>query len=274
MKDAAPDRDRDTRPCLTEAVEYASWMDAIRAAEVVQQYKQFSFTQLGLKAGDHVLDVGCGTGDDARALAAQVGATGRVVGIDTSERLISEARERSRGAELPVEFHLQDIHFLNAPDATFHACRADRTFQHLDQPQEALRQMVRVTRAGGIVCLCEPDWSTVVVDSQDLEWTRAILEFACNHVRHGWIGRQLRRLLRQAGLQDVQITPFTLTATDYSQAVKVFGLEYSATEAQKSGIISPEAAASWLSNLDEDSNAGLFFAAATVFVAAGRKPDA
>lgn len=220
-----------------------------------------------------MLEVGGGTGDDARALAQRVGPSGWVLAIDVSEQLVAVARERSLGSNLPVEFRLQDVHRLDLPEASFDASRADRTFQHLERPQEALAQMVRVTRPGGIVCLCEPDWSTFVVDSRERELTRTILDFAGSQVRHGWMGRQLRRLLREANLEEVSVTPFTLLATDYTQGVRVLGLEYAATQASQHGVITPDEAARWLSDLQVASEQGSFFAGATVFVASGKRAD-
>jgi len=43
-----------------------------------------------VRPGDRVLDVGCGLGDDVRALAALVGPSGRAVGIDASEATIAK----------------------------------------------------------------------------------------------------------------------------------------------------------------------------------------
>ena len=53
-----------------------------------------------MQEGHHILDVGCGTGDDVLALARIVGETGRVVGIDNSETMIAEARQRAEGLDL------------------------------------------------------------------------------------------------------------------------------------------------------------------------------
>jgi ubiquinone/menaquinone biosynthesis C-methylase UbiE len=67
-----------------EAPSYARHLDYMSAKEPVQDSKRRSFDALELVAGNTVLDVGCGTGDDIRALAALVGREGRVTGIDKS----------------------------------------------------------------------------------------------------------------------------------------------------------------------------------------------
>jgi SAM-dependent methyltransferase len=60
------------------------------------------------RTGDQVLDVGCGFGDTSRQLAAVVGPTGHVVGVDAAERFIAAAREEAAGVE-NVEFRIADV---------------------------------------------------------------------------------------------------------------------------------------------------------------------
>ena len=70
---------------------YRNYLDAFNAMETVRAWKQRSFGMLAIGPGHHVLDVGCGLGGDAVALAEQVGSGGRVVGVDNSEKLILDA---------------------------------------------------------------------------------------------------------------------------------------------------------------------------------------
>ena len=72
-------------------------MDNIRAYEVIQDLKQRTFTLLEVQEGYCLVDVGCGPGDDVQALARMVGPTGRVIGVDSSETMITEARKRAQG---------------------------------------------------------------------------------------------------------------------------------------------------------------------------------
>src|SRR4051794_12578826 len=61
---------------------------------------------LAPRPGEHVLDVGCGSGQTTLELGAAVGAGGRVVGIDISSQLLAAARTRNRSAN--VVFELAD----------------------------------------------------------------------------------------------------------------------------------------------------------------------
>lgn len=52
---------------------HVTYLDAMSALELTRAYKQRGFAMLGAQAGAHILDVGCGTGDDVRTLAQTVG---------------------------------------------------------------------------------------------------------------------------------------------------------------------------------------------------------
>jgi ubiquinone/menaquinone biosynthesis C-methylase UbiE len=92
--------------------------------EALDLRRQLSYDLLEVHEGQHLLDVGCGLGDDVRALARLVGASGRVVGLDLSERLLEVARSRSEGAAYPGTFVPGDMHHLPFDTATFDGCRA------------------------------------------------------------------------------------------------------------------------------------------------------
>lgn len=259
------------------------YLDALRSMPAAQQYKQMSFHLLEVREGARLLDVGCGSGDDVRALAALVGESGRVVGIDSSERMIEEARARDGRDGVPaagagtgraarVEFHVMDAHQLGFPDADFDGCRADRVLQHVADPARVLGDLVRVARPGGRIVVVEPDWETFVIDATDRQVTRRVLNHRCDDVRHGWIGRQLPGLFHAAGLADIAVQPITLTSTSFAEIEHLGRLSTAVEHAVAAGSISPEAGDAWLAALRQRDAAGRFFSAITGFVVAGRKP--
>jgi SAM-dependent methyltransferase len=126
------------------------------ATSQFNEYKQESYALLALGPGMSVLDVGCGAGDDVRALAGIVGPTGKAVGLDLSSTMVEQARARAR--DLPVKFVQGSVYELPFPDDTFDASRSDRVFQHLDEPLQALQEMVRVTKPRGRINVVDPDW--------------------------------------------------------------------------------------------------------------------
>lgn len=60
------------------------------------------------QAGEHVLDVGCGTGETAGDLAREVTPGGSVTGLDISDLMLAEARRHNQGHDVPVQFHAAD----------------------------------------------------------------------------------------------------------------------------------------------------------------------
>lgn len=103
---------------------------------------------LPVQEGQRLLDVGCGIGDAVLTLAALVGSTGQVVGVDTSEHMIQEARRRSEGTGLPVDYRVGDAQHLEFAEESFDGCYANRVFMYLEDPRLALMEMIRVARRG------------------------------------------------------------------------------------------------------------------------------
>ncbi len=247
-----------------------SYLDQVTALEVAQAYKHQTFALMGVRPGNAVLDVGCGAGDDLRQLAELVGPSGRVVGVDSSEIMLQQAQSRCVG--LPIECLIGDAHQLQFSDNTFDACRADRVFQHLDDPRQALSELVRVARPGAGVAISDPDWGTLVVDAADRELTRRILTFRCDKQRNGWMGRQLLATASACGLLDVTPHAFTAIFTDWPVASRMLDLEASAEQAAAAEVISHSDAVRWVDDLAERAATGRFFSAMTGFTVSGRKP--
>jgi ubiquinone/menaquinone biosynthesis C-methylase UbiE len=78
--------------------------------------------RLGLRAGERVLDVPCGSGPSLVLAAERVGPSGRVVGIDYAEQMVAIAREKVGSSGLGnVELHVRDMTALETPSEPFDA---------------------------------------------------------------------------------------------------------------------------------------------------------
>jgi ubiquinone/menaquinone biosynthesis C-methylase UbiE len=249
---------------------FIRFLDRASAEESFKAYKRRTFALLDLHEGHHVLEVGCGTGEDARALAQQVGRGGRVVAVDSSQAMIDEARQRALPLRLPLEFRLGDAHHLDFPDNSFDGCRSDRTFMHLHDPRQALAEMVRVARPGAWVIIFEVDFETLTVDVPDRPLGRKVMNSWCDSVRNGWLGRHIPALFREAGLRDLNVIPHTLMLT-YDLAITLIG-PATVESARQAGVLSEGDAASWLNYLEQARQSESFFSTLGGFIVVGRKP--
>ncbi len=234
-------------------------------------YKKRGLMFLQLAPGQQVLDVGCGTGEDAAAIAGIVGPTGRVVGADNSETMLTAARQLAAKTGLPVSFDQAEAHDLPYENNTFDRTRSDRVFQHLARPADALAAMKRVTKSGGWISVLDVDWSSLLMDSADPSLTRTILAFHFRNHVNGSAGTQLYRLFKDAELADVEAYAETVCVTDWSIAAMIWGLEAIARKAVAEGVVSEADMIRWIADLDQRSRAGTFFSSITGFVVRGRK---
>lgn len=233
--------------------------------------KRESYDLLGAAPGSRVLEVGCGLGDDAAALARRVAPGGSVVAIDGSQAMIDAACKRHRGVE-GLMFNVADATQLPYDDATFDCCRIDRVLQHIADPVAAIGEMVRVLRQGGVLVAFDNDWETLTIDSPDRALTRAVLNAWCDRFPSGWIGRRMRALFLDAGLADVETHPKTLVCNDLDIADQVFSFLATADGLVNAGTVSADDADRWRRELRAADAAGRFFTSYTGFLVSGSRP--
>ena len=253
-----------------DARAYGRYLERVGEVPAVAEWKERSLALLEPRPGAVLVDVGCGTGDDALALAARVVPGGRVIGVDASAAMVEAARARADAAGLAVEFRVGDVRRLDLPDAAVDGCRAERVLQHLDHPGAAIAEMARVLRPGGRLVVAEPDWGTLVVDPGAPDVVRAVAAAACRRMRSGAVGRALPRLLAEAGLQGVDVAARTLVLRDLKTAEGILDLAGAAAAAVASGALAERAARGWADELRGADARGRLLVAMTAFMARGR----
>jgi SAM-dependent methyltransferase len=176
----------------------------------------------GLRDARRVLDVGCGTGTLARA-AISAGLAAEITGVDPVPEYVAFAQEAVPHA--CAEFHVGDAASLAFPAGSFDATLSLLVLQDFADPRLAVREMARVTRAGGTVATCMWDFQNAL-PMLSLFW-RAAEAVAPEDVR----GRRQDRASRpQASAGDLQDLWRRGGLTNIATATLEIAMEFSSFE--------------------------------------------
>lgn len=113
---------------------YAQW--ASRVAEIAE-----------IDLGHHVLDVACGTGTLARAIQMETGLTGKIIGLDTNEKMLASAQAHSRG----IEWQLGDATAMPFEKNRFDRVMCQFALMFIGNRVAAIKEMLRVCKPEGLV---------------------------------------------------------------------------------------------------------------------------
>jgi ubiquinone/menaquinone biosynthesis C-methylase UbiE len=233
------------------------WLDRFSAVPAVREAKSAASDTLELKPGQRVLDVGCGTGVDLPDMLARVQPGGSVTGIDISAQAIAEAARRFAD-EPAISAEVADVQALPFADASFDACRADRTFQHLAQPQEALAEIRRVLRPGGRLVVLEMKSELDLPEAErEAPWTRRLAElFPSQAEWQGWLPLLLPPLLARTGFVDVGMQVGTHEVRRFEEIDVVAQWSQRLGNAVRDGTVQAEEAEDWLGRLEQYAERG------------------
>ena len=251
---------------------YIQLLDVQQSMVFIQQYKQRARALLGLQPGHLVLEVGVGTGEDAREMAKLVAPTGQVVGLDLSQILLDVALQRTQGMSLPLRFVQGDVHQLPFTDNLFDRCYADKTFEHLPNPKLAISELIRVTKPGGQLVIVDPDHEAQVLDTPYPDVTRRFFRFRSDGVCQPDIAHRSYALFKEAGLTHVYVEPLIRVTTDYETIRPVANYVEDMHSAQEYGVVTKEEAEKWLTYLRDAMHTERFFHAMVWFITSGCKP--
>jgi len=162
----------------------------------------------GVGPGMRVLDLGCGGGDVAFKLAALVGATGSVVGLDMDETKLALARQAA------AALRCSNLDFRNAQAQDWseqdrYDCVYSRfLLTHLADPPAMLRQMRRAVRSGGLVVIEDIDFTGNFSYPANAGFSTYVRLYRAAAARQGAdadVGPKLYGMLLTAGWRDVAV---------------------------------------------------------------------
>jgi ubiquinone/menaquinone biosynthesis C-methylase UbiE len=234
---------------------YVGQMAALRKQHEELVDISYILTFCYLQVGERVLDVGCGTGWHVRVASRIVGPTGRAVGVDLSEAMVAEARQIAAARGADVDFVHGSAYSLPFEQNSFDRCWILEVTHILDDPVQALREMVRVTRPGGHICLVEYESDAAYIIPAGDPITRRVLDFIREHELAHPSGFEMVSILKslgtiieqlESGLNNMDLIP------DFA-AVRALYLDEWLADAVTAGVLTPEEARQWL--VDQEAHA-------------------
>ncbi len=163
--------------------------------------------RIGVGEGWRCLDLACGPAGITGALAARVGAAGSVVGLEFDEAFVALARA---AAPPNVTIVRGDAYATGLPAASFDLVHVRFLACTAGEPERLIAEARRLVRPGGFVALQEADFRSLDCYPPHPAWTalRDALESSFPESGGEPIAHRLYRLLRRAGLEQVQYRPF------------------------------------------------------------------
>lgn len=167
-----------------------------------------TLTSLGEMSGP-ILDVGAGTGALTLDLAWHASPDTQIKAVDNDPKALALLHALAMSLGVSVEIQLGQASTLPAETASQALTVARYVFQHLPQPEIALAEMCRVTQPGGRVLIIDVDDGVALgepPESPHLDGLReAIRTLQSRRGGNRRIGRHLYRLMRDAGLEAIQV---------------------------------------------------------------------
>jgi ubiquinone/menaquinone biosynthesis C-methylase UbiE len=171
-------------------------------------FAEANLTLAGLRQGMQSIDVGCGIGLLTMRMHDMSGGA-KTVGVDGSKARIGAARARLSSPAEGIEFLEADLCALPLDSDGFDFSWSRFVFEYLPNPALALREMIRVTRPGGIVAVADLDAQLMQFYPQSASLTERMQDAFRLLAADGfdpWMGRKLYSLFKAHSLRHIKAT--------------------------------------------------------------------
>jgi ubiquinone/menaquinone biosynthesis C-methylase UbiE len=169
-----------------------------------------------------ILDAGCGTGAVTRKIA-QLSKQGISIGIDLDPLFIETAKTLAENEGISnILFEQGNIDEISYEDGFFDRAYCRLVLMHVDDPVKTVRELIRVTKKGGLVAISDNDDGIIISYPHAPKFQELWKKFGQMSGEKGmnrYIGRELFSILSQAGLSSIQVFPFPMHGTQENPAM-------------------------------------------------------
>jgi ubiquinone/menaquinone biosynthesis C-methylase UbiE len=236
-------------------------MDRMYSSAPVAEQRAKTRAALALSEGERGLDIGCGPGFLACEMGREVGAAGRITGLDNSPDMITAATQRARreGLAERLEFVVGDAAHLELPPAAFDFVVAVQVYLYVQEIERALAEAHRVLRPGGRLVIVDTDWDSCVWLTADRERHRRVLAARVRELSQPHLPPVLPGLLRRAGFKLATVEVHPMLNRRYEPESLSGGLIEATPKIVSRFGIDPAEAEAWVNDLKSRTSEDDYF---------------
>lgn len=233
--------------------------------------RRASFDALAPKAGDRILDLGCGNGLLTEELARAVGPSGHVTGLDASPDMLAAARNRLNGRSNITLTH-SDAGALPFEPGSFDKAVSVQVFEYITSRRPVLRALHQVLQPQGRLVIGDMHFDTIAWHSDNSARMARLLSIWDHHLAERAVPARLPEELRDSGFTCEAMRPVTICDTSLRpdglaatmiQLIRTYAIQTEATD--------EDDATAWAQEQKELAAEGRFFFSLTHFVCTARR---
>ena len=230
---------------------------AYQTMDMVRQ-RDATLQRLDLNPGERIIDIGCGPGFLSKDMAAAVGPTGCVVGIDISEDLISFATRHNISDR--IEYRIGDATALPVGATQFDVAVSTQVLEYVPDADAALREIARVLQPSGRAFIVDTDFDSWIWYATDAERMERIMKGWETHCADARLPRTLIPRLRAVGFKVVDVEAYPMINTTFHPGDFSYGLSQLIRDFLLTRGFERRYMDSWLADLSEveQRNASFF----------------
>lgn len=190
----------------------APWFDSLEGfleGLIFRRLRKKLWSQV---SGDHILEVGVGTGKNFGLYPTQ----GRITAIDFSPKMLAQAARKRERKQIKVDLDLLDVQQLCYADNSFDTVVATFVFCSVPKPRKGLKEIQRVLKPGGQLLLLEHVLSSNKVMAGLMNWLNPVVV----RLAGANINRETVKSVQACGFRNIYIDPASSDMIKLIRAVK------------------------------------------------------